>query len=109
MKKVDSVARRILGWKLNRWDRWYDYENRMFIQNSEFQPEQNMEDAMLIVKRLEQFGYTYILDSPTEVRFNNISGTGNTLPEAITEAAYNIIDMNLNIDIDNNEIWRTMC
>ncbi|WP_428912462.1 BC1872 family protein [Niallia sp. Krafla_26] len=107
MKQVDSIARRILGWKLNRWDRWYDYENRMFIQDSDFQPEQNIEHAMLIVERLKQFGFTYTNSGPTEVRFNNISGTGNTQAQAITDAAYNIIERNLNID--DNEIWRTMC
>ena len=107
MKKTDSIARKILGWKLNRWDRWYDYENRLFIQDYEFQPEHNIAHAMRIVDKLEQFGYKYTPDSVTEVRFNNITGTGNTLAEAITDAAYNIIDRTLNNN--ENEIWRTMC
>ncbi len=107
MRKIDSIARRILGWKLNRWDRWYDYENRMFIQDSEFQPERNIEHAMIIVERLKQFGYTYTHNGQTEARFNNISGTGTTLAQAITDAAYNIIERNLKMD--DNEIWRTMC
>lgn len=107
MRKADSIARRIFGWKLNRWDRWYDYENQMFIQDSEFQPEQNLEDAMKIVDRLQQFGYRYTHSSQTEVRFNHITGTGNTLSEAITDAAFNIVEFSS--PMDNSEIWRTMC
>ena len=34
MNKIEIVARIILGWKLNRWDRWYDYEKEMFIPAS---------------------------------------------------------------------------
>ncbi|MEH7302656.1 BC1872 family protein, partial [Neobacillus drentensis] len=47
--KTDSIARRILGWKLNRWDRWYDYEMGTFIHETDFQPEHNLDHAMLIV------------------------------------------------------------
>ena len=39
MNKTESIARRILGWKLNRWDRWYDSEKDIFIHDYEFQPE----------------------------------------------------------------------
>ena len=50
--KIDIIARRILGWKLNRWDRWYDHENGIFIHESEFQPEKELDHAMKIVKKL---------------------------------------------------------
>ena len=46
--------------------------------------DQNLNHAMLIVDRLEQCGYTYTIKSPTEVHFNDISGTGRTLAQAIT-------------------------
>jgi hypothetical protein len=107
MNKIDCIARKILGWKLNRWDRWYDYEKREFIQDSEFQPEENLTHAMRIVDRLEEFGYKYSINGPTEVRFNDISGTGQSLPQAITDAAYNIIEHKLTSY--NNHIWRTLC
>ena len=38
MNKRDVIARRILGWKLNRWDRWFDFENGIFIHESIFNP-----------------------------------------------------------------------
>jgi hypothetical protein len=28
MNKTEVIARRILGWKLNRYDRWYDAEKK---------------------------------------------------------------------------------
>ena len=59
MNKRDVIARRILGWKLNRWDRWFDFEKGTFIHESEFIPEQNLEHSMLIVERLEHLGYLY--------------------------------------------------
>lgn len=39
MNKTEVIARRILGWKLNRWDRWYDPEKGVFIYD--FQPDEN--------------------------------------------------------------------
>jgi len=51
MNKTDSIARRILGWKLNRWDRWYDYEKGVFIHDSEFQPEHSLDHAHSILRR----------------------------------------------------------
>ena len=96
MNKIEIIARRILGWKLNRWDRWYDFEKGMFIRDSEFQPEQNLGHAMLIVERLENFGFTYSVKGVSEVcfknAFKNISATGETLAQAITNAAYSIAD-----------------
>ena len=96
MNKIEVIARRILGWKLNRWDRWYDFEKGMFIQDSEFQPEQNLDHAMLIVERLEKFGFAYSVKGISEVCFNNafknISATGETLAQAITNAAYSLAD-----------------
>ena len=93
MCKTDSIARRILGWKLNRWDRWYDYEKGVFIHESEFQPEQNLDHAMLIVDKLEQFGFKYSTDGTTEASFNDIKETGDTLAQAITNAAYSLIEL----------------
>ncbi|MFO1442412.1 hypothetical protein KDN24_04065 [Bacillus sp. Bva_UNVM-123] len=94
MSKTDSIARRILGWKLNRWDRWYDREKGVFIHDSEFQPEENLEHAMLIVERLELLGFKYTTDGSFEVAFNDVKETGETLAQAITNAAYTIIENN---------------
>ena len=107
MNKISGVARRILGWKLNRWDRWYDFEKRKFIPDTDFQPEENINHAMLIVDRLEQCGYTYTIKSPTEVHFNDITGTGRTLAQAITDAAFNLVERHSGQD--NTENWRTLC
>jgi hypothetical protein len=92
MNKVEIIARRILGWKLNRWDRWYDFEKNIFIYDSEFQPEHNLEHAMLIVNRLEEFGFTYKTDGQKGVYFNDLYATGDTLAQAITNAAFLIAD-----------------
>jgi Phage ABA sandwich domain len=107
MNKINSIARRILGWKLNRWDRWYDHEKGIFIQDSEFQPEQNLDHAMLIVERLERFGYTFTINGPSEVRFNNVVATGETLAQAITDAAYSIIENNT--VANNRDMWHQLC
>jgi hypothetical protein len=107
MSKTDSIARRILGWKLNRWDRWFDYEKGIFIQESDFQPEHNLEHAMLIVERLEQFGYTFTTAGESEVSINNIRGKGETLAEAITNAAYSIIEQNS--VANTTRMWSTLC
>ncbi|MGJ7922620.1 BC1872 family protein [Neobacillus sp. LXY-4] len=107
MNKTDSIARRILGWKLNRWDRWYDYENNVFIHDSEFQPEENLDHAMLIVEKLEKVGFSYTSNGVSEVSFNNIRATGETLPQAITNAAYSIIEKNS--ITDSSRIWQQMC
>lgn len=92
MNKVEIIARRILGWKLNSWDKWYDYENGIFILVSDFQPEQNLDNAMLIVERLEKFGFSYTTNGVSEVCFNEVCATGDTLAQAITNAAYRIAD-----------------
>ncbi|NSL50944.1 BC1872 family protein [Calidifontibacillus erzurumensis] len=97
MNKIDIIARRILGWKLNRWDRWYDHEKGVFIHESEFQPEENLEHAMIIVEKLKQFGFTFTKKSNTEVCFDHICASGNTLSQAITNAAFEIAD-NRSID-----------
>lgn len=92
MTKIEIIARRILGWTLNRWDRWYDPEKEVFIPVTDFQPEHNLDHAMLIVKRLEKLGFTYKTNGSSEVCFNNVCETGNTLAEAITNTAYSIAD-----------------
>jgi hypothetical protein len=97
MNKIDIIARRILGWKLNRWDRWFDDEKGIFIYESEFQPEQNLDHAMVIVEKLEQLGYTYTQKGDSEVCFNEVCATGDTLAQAIMNAAYSIAE-NTSID-----------
>jgi hypothetical protein len=92
MNNIDIIARKILSWKLNRWDRWYDYGQGIFIYESEFQPEQNLDHAMLIVKKLETLGFTSTSKVVTEVCFNDVCATGDTLAQAITNAAYSIAD-----------------
>ncbi|MCH6264375.1 BC1872 family protein [Neobacillus citreus] len=92
MNKTEIIARRILGWKLNRWDRWYDFEKGIFIPVDEFQPEQNLEHAMLIVERLKELGFTYKTDGALQACFNDVCETGNTLAAAIAEAAFAIAD-----------------
>lgn len=106
MNKVDSIARRIFGWKLNRWDRWYDYEKGVFIHDSDFQPEENIGHAMLIVDRLEELGYSFNTNGLTEVHFNNVVAKGETLAEAITNAAYTLIERHA--VINTNDIWYQM-
>jgi Phage ABA sandwich domain len=90
MNKTEVIARRILGWKLNRWDRWYDSEKEVFIYD--FQPEEYLEHALLIVERLESFGYTYSAKGEHEVCFNDVCASGETLAQAITNAAFALAD-----------------
>ncbi|RDU38285.1 hypothetical protein DRW41_01570 [Neobacillus piezotolerans] len=92
MDKTEIIARRIMGWKLNRWNRWYDPERGVFIPVAEFQPAANLGHAMAIVKRLEEAGYKYKAKEGNEVSFNGARAKGETLAEAITEAAYAIAD-----------------
>ncbi|PLS01880.1 BC1872 family protein [Neobacillus cucumis] len=97
MNKIEIIARRILGWKLNRWDRWYDYEKEIFILVSEFQPEENLEHAMLLVEKLKELGFTYKTNGDLEVWFDDVCEKGETLAQAITNAAFSIAD-NSSID-----------
>jgi hypothetical protein len=107
MNKTDSIARRILGWALNRWDRWYDCEKGIFIQDSEFQPEHNLGHAMLIVQKLEQYGFTFHTNGESEVSFNEVKGTGETLSQAITNAAYSLIEKH---SVTNtSRVWQQLC
>jgi hypothetical protein len=92
MNKIDVIARRIFGWKLNRWDRWFDSEKGIFIYESEFQPEHNLDHAMLIVDKLEHFGFTYSTKGTLEVCFNDACAKGDTLAQAITNAAFLIAE-----------------
>lgn len=107
MMKTDSIARRILGWKLNRWDRWYDGEKGVFIHDADFQPEQNLNHAMLIVDRLEEMGFTYTVKGVSRVCFNEICATGETLAQAITNAAYSIVEHHSTAD--STRMWQKMC
>ena len=105
--KTDSIARRILGWKLNSWDRWYDYEMGTFIHETDFQPEHNLDHAMLIVERLKKFGFSFSSDGVSEASFNDIRGTGDTLSQAITNAAYTIIEKNS--VVESTRLWNQLC
>ena len=107
MNKTQSIARKILGWKLNKWDRWYDSEKEIFIHENEFQPAINLGHAMLVVERLEKFGYKFMRNGDNEVRFNHINASGNTLAEAITDAAYSIIEYR-SID-ESEDLWSQLC
>jgi hypothetical protein len=97
MNKVEIIARRIFGWKLNNWDKWYDVETNEFIYVQDFQPEDNLDHAMRIVKRLEKFGFKYSATNKNEVCFNEVCATGDHLAQAITNAAYCLAD-NRSID-----------
>ncbi|MEH7547993.1 MULTISPECIES: BC1872 family protein [Bacillaceae] len=97
MNKIEILARRILGWRLNRWDRWYDNGKEIFIPVSEFQPEDNLEHAMLLVERLKELGFVYKTNGKNEACFDDVCETGETLAHAITNAAFSIAD-NSSID-----------
>ena len=92
LNKIDTIARRILGWTLNRWDRWYDFEKNQFISTIDFQPQYDLAHAMIIVEKLEGYGFTYTINGDNVVCFNDICATGSTLAEAITNAAFEIAD-----------------
>lgn len=107
MNKTDSIARRILGWKLNRWDRWYDYEKGVFINDCDFQPEQNLDHALMVAEKLKDLGYKFRADGESEVWFNDVRATGETLAQAITNAAYSIIE-NTSV-VSSSALWRKLC
>ena len=94
MNKKDSIARGILGWEANCYDSWYDCEKDLFIHDSYFQPEKFVEHAMLIVNKLEKSGFSYSTNGVSEVHFNDVIGTGDTLAQAITNAACSILENN---------------
>lgn len=90
MNKIEVIARRILGWKLNSSGKWYDYENDLFIHD--FQPEENLDHAKKVVERLVNLGFTYTPKGDSKVCFDDVCATGHTLAQAITNAAYAIAD-----------------
>lgn len=108
MNKTDAIARRIFGWALNRWDRWYDSEKGIFIPDSDFQPERNIDHAMMIVEKLEQLGFSFKKIGESEVFFNDVCAKGETLAQAITNAAYTIVE-NHSTSVSSNRIWRQLC
>lgn len=91
MDKSEVIIRRILGWKLNSHNKWFDSVNRRFVTH--FDLENNLDDAMLIVQQLEKFGYVFTKKGENEVCFNDICATGNTLTEAIVNAAYEVAEV----------------
>lgn len=107
MEKVECVARKILGWKLNRWDRWFDFEHGKFISTSEFKPDENMEQAMMIVEKLEKLGFKFKTNGNNEVYFNEYGATGKTIPEAIINAAYSLIEYHS--VYDTARLWQRLC
>lgn len=92
MNKTEIIARRILGWKLNNWDKWYDFEKSIFIPVADFQPEHNLDHAIIVSERLKKLGFTYKTDGVSEAFFDDHHGTGETLAQAITNAAFSIAD-----------------
>ena len=91
MNKKDLIAREILGWKSRSKNSWYDVEKEVFVHESYFKPEKYIDQAMLIVNKLDMWGVTYSINGVSEVQFDDVTGTGNTLAEAITNAAYLLI------------------
>jgi len=91
LDKAEVIARRILGWKMNRWDRWYDFENNRFIYH--FNPEANLDHAMLIVEQMKKLEFNYSVRGEYEVCFNDHCSEGKTLAEAITNAAFAIAEV----------------
>lgn len=92
VNKIEIIARRVFGWKLHSVDKWYDVENDRFIRESEFQPFQQLDHAMLVVERLKKYGFEYKVTGEREICFNNICATGDSLAAAITNAAFMIAD-----------------
>ncbi|MDG5787101.1 hypothetical protein QA612_06315 [Evansella sp. AB-P1] len=90
MNKVEVIARRVLGWKLQSINKWFSVEKNSFIQD--FQPNKNHDHAMLVVDRLKEFGFTYKVEGQYKVFFNDVCGTGETLEEAITNAAFELAE-----------------
>lgn len=95
MDKIEVIARRVLGWSLKSSNKWFNLEGATFIDN--FNPIENLDDAMKIVRRLEEFGFTFLKHGDTEVCFSNQfineCATGTSLAEAITNAAYAIAEV----------------
>lgn len=91
MNKKDIIAREILGWKSRGKNSWYNVDKDEFVHESYFKPEKYLEHAMLIVNQLARFGITYRTNGDSEAQFDHVTGTGTSLPEAITNAAYSFI------------------
>ena len=53
---------------------------------------------MQIVDKLGDFGVTYTIKGKYEVCFNYFTGSGITLAQAITNAAYAIIEKHINAE-----------
>lgn len=99
MNKVEAIARRVMGWRLHSVEKWFDVEKGTFIPIADFQPDKNIEHAMLIVDRLQEFGFTYKVDEEKkQVCFNDVCETGQTIEEAITNAAHFLADSSSSAD-----------
>lgn len=96
MHKVEVIARRVLGWRMNRVNKWFNIEDAIFIED--FNPIANIDHAMMIVHKLELFGFKYTQQDDTKVCFSNDfvrqCESGETLGEAITNAAFAIAEVN---------------
>jgi hypothetical protein len=62
---------------------------------------------MLIVEKMENLGYKFKAAGDTEVWFNDVRATGETLAQAITNAAYSIIE-NTSV-VNSSGLWRKLC
>ena len=69
LDKVEVIARRVLGWSLNSPKKWYSVEEATFIEN--FDPTENLNDAMRIVRKFEELGFTFSKQGDTKVCFGN--------------------------------------
>lgn len=102
MNRKHEIIREILGWKPYSKNSWYNVEKDEFIHDSYFKPEKYLEHAMVIVEKLKMFGVNYQTNGSSEVKFDDVTGKGATLPEAIINAAYYLI-LKFYSQFDNNQ------
>lgn len=91
VNRKEEIIREILGWKKHTKNSWYNVEKDEFIHDSYFMPEKYLEHALVIVEKLKMFGVNYQTNGTSEVKFDDVTGRGETLPEAIINAAYYLI------------------
>ncbi|WP_338471173.1 hypothetical protein R4Z10_20765 [Niallia sp. XMNu-256] len=102
MNRKHEIIREILGWKPHNKNSWYNVEKEEYVHDSYFMPDQYMEHAMVIVEKLKMFGINYQTNGTSEAKFDDVTGRGETLPEAITNAAYYLI-LKFYSQFDNNQ------
>lgn len=86
----EVLARRVMGWRLQSAGKWFDSQEKRIIQG--FDPSRNPEQADMLVRQLETFGFRYRQSGTYTVCFENefhkICESGSSREEAITNAAY---------------------